>query len=212
MKKPKTSRLVNLAGTQATVRLSAADRLFLSDLARVQIVSSDLAAKHHYSHLKGGSIRSLERLEKAGLINGRTLYNPRAAPVKIYQFANSSIASAFGGKLPVIGAKRTELHELMTSRAYFELGRPQTFKVASDFLKSEIAACGSLKPDALFVDEESGELVIVEADSGHYNKKQINEKINRWRNAGLNRQVWARPLSASCASVPLLSGIEVMDL
>jgi hypothetical protein len=212
MNDPKTSRLIGLTGTNSVVRLLAADRAFLKDLAKVQIVSGDLATKHHYSHLKGGSLGSLERLEKAGLITSRMLYTPNSAPVKTYQFANKSIASAYGGKLPTIGAKRSDLHELMTSRAYFELGRPESFKVASDFSKSEIAACGSLRPDAIFVDGENGEMVIVEADSGHYNQKQVNEKINRWRNAGLNRQVWARPAGINCARVPAFSGIQVMSL
>ena len=56
---PKTARLVRLAGTGANIRLSAADRGFLSDLARVQIISSNLANKYHYDHLKGGSAGSL---------------------------------------------------------------------------------------------------------------------------------------------------------
>ncbi len=209
---PKTARLIRLAGTAANVRLSVADREFLKDLSRVQLISSDLADKNHYSHLKGGAARSLERLEKAGLITSQTLYQPRAAPIKTYQFANKSIAGAWGGKLPVIGAKRNGLHELMASRAYFELGRPSSFKLACDFSNAEIAMCGSLRPDAIYTDDTSGETVVVEADSGHYSQNQINAKVARWRAAGLNRQVWARP-EYSCSrsvQVPALPGINVM--
>jgi hypothetical protein len=114
---PKTARLIRLAGTNANVRLSVADREFLKDLSKVQLISSDLADKNHYSHLKGASGRSLDRLEKAGLISSKTLYQAKAAPIKTYQFADRSIAGAYGGKLPVTGAKRTDLHELMSSRA-----------------------------------------------------------------------------------------------
>lgn len=209
---PKTSRLMRLAGSEVSLRLSEADRGFLKDLAKIQLISTDLADKNHYSHLKGSSARSLERLEKAGLITSKLLYQSGAAPIKTYQFADKSIAGAFGGKLPVTGAKRTDLHELMTSRAYFELGRPDSFKLATSFAKEEIAMCGSLRPDAIYTDTATGETVVVEADSGHYNQTQINAKVDRWRAAGLTRQVWARPEHSHSRSVqvPPLPGINVM--
>ncbi len=210
MATPKTSRLIRLAGTDANIRLSEADRAFLKDLSKVQLISADLADKNHYAHLKGSSVRSLERLEKAGLIISKQLYQHSAAPVKIYQFANRSIAGAYGGKLPVTGAKRTDLHELMTSRAYFELGRPASFKVATQFSPEEIVRCGSMRPDAIYTDPETGEMVIVEADAGNYRQHQIKEKMARWRAAGLTRQVWAQPSHARVAQVPPLPGISVM--
>jgi len=212
MTTPKTSRLVRLAGSDANIRLSVADRSFLKDLSKVQLISSDLADKNHYGHLKGTSIRSLERLEKAGLITSKQLYQPGAAPVKIYQFADKSIAGAYGGKLPVTGAKRTDLHELITSRAYFELGRPGSFKLASNFTRAESAMCGSMRPDAIYTDPDTGEVVLVEADSGNYRLHQIKAKMARWRAAGLTRQVWAQPNHGRVAQVPALPGISVMRL
>ena len=209
---PKTARLVRLSGTEANIRLSVADRSFLKDLSRVQLISSDLADKNHYTHLKGSSVRSLGRLEKAGLITSKWLYQHSAAPVKTYQFANKSIAGAYGGKLPVTGAKRNDLHELMASRAYFELGRPDTFKLAANFSRAEIALCGSLWPDALYTDPETGEMVMVEADSGNYRHHQIIAKMAHWRAAGLTRQVWAQPRHIRVAQVPALPGICVMRL
>ena len=209
---PKTSRLVRLACSEVSIRLSEADREFLKDLSKVQLISSDLADKNHYAHLKGASRRTLERLEKAGLIKSKMLYQVQAAPVRTYQFADRSIAGAYGGRLPVTGAKRTDLHELMASRAYFELGRPASFKLACEFSQDEIAMCGSLRPDALYTDASTGETVVVEADSGQYSQKQINAKVERWRAAGLTRQVWAQPVR-SCnrrVHVPRLPGIEVM--
>jgi hypothetical protein len=209
---PKTARLIRLAGTNANIRLSIADRDFLKDLSKVQLISSDLADRNHYAHLKGMSGRSLQRLEKAGIITSKILYQPWAAPIKIYQFADKSIAGAWGGRLPVTGAKRTDLHELMSSRAYFELGRPATFKLATDFTKAEIALCGSMRPDAIYTDVSTGEMVLVEADSGHYTQSQITDKIAHWRAAGLIRQVWAQPQHARSAQVPTLPGINVMRL
>ncbi len=210
MPTPKTSRLIRLAGTNANIRLSEADRAFLRDLSKVQLISADLADKNHYAHLKGTSVRSLERLENAGLITSKQLYHYSGPPVKIYQFANKSIAGAYGGKLPVTGAKRTDLHELMTSRVYFELGRPDTFKVATQFTSAEIALCGSMRPDAIYTDHETGEMIVVEADSGNYRQHQIKDKIARWRAAGLTRQVWAQPSHTRVAQVPPLPGISVM--
>jgi hypothetical protein len=208
---PKTARLVRLAGTEANIRLSVADRAFLSDLAKVQIISSDLADQNHYGHLKGTSGKSLERLEKAGLICSKPFYQSGATPTKTYQFANESIAKAYGGRLPVTGAKRTDLHELMTSRAYFALDRPADFRLAANMTKSEIALCGSMRPDAIFIDE-NGEMVLVEADSGHYTQTQIKQKMARWRAAGLNKQIWAQPAQGKSANVPLLPGVNVMKL
>lgn len=209
---PKTARLVRLSGTEVNIRLSVADRSFLKDLSKVQLISSDLADKNHYAHLKGSSVRSLERLEKAGLITSKHLYQHSAAPVKTYQFANKSIAGAYGGKLPVTGAKRNDLHELMASRAYFELGRPDTFKLAANFSRAEIALCGSIRPDALYTDSETGEMVLVEADSGNYRHHQIIAKMARWQAAGLTRQVWAQPRHIRVAQVPAMPGICVMRL
>ena len=209
---PKTSRLIRLAGTNANVRLSVADREFLKDLGRVQLISSDLADRNHYSHLKGSSGRSLERLEKAGIISSKLLYNSKTAPVRLYQFADQSIAGAWGGRLPVTGAKRNDLHELMSARAYFALGRPASFKLACDFSRAEIAAFGSHRPDGLYTDTASGEMVAVEADSGNYRPHQIRAKVARWRAAGITRQFWAQPVQGRVARVPPLPGITVMRL
>ena len=210
--RPKTARLVRLAGTDANIRLSAADRAFLQDLSRVQLISSDLADQHHYSHLKGASARSLARLENAGLLSSKPLRQAGASTIRIYQFADKTIAGAFGGKLPVTGAKRTDLHELISARTYFALGRPATFRLAANFTRAEIAFCGSMRPDALYVDTSTGEMVAVEADSGQYTRSQINSKVVQWRRAGVTRQVWAQPKYARSALLPDSPDIRVMRL
>ena len=69
-KNPKT---VRLTGNQATNRLPAAGRGFLKDLARLYLLSSDLADRHNYGHLKAASTRSLSRLDAAGLTTGKSL-------------------------------------------------------------------------------------------------------------------------------------------
>ena len=81
---PKTAQLIRLAGTNANVRLSAADRAFLKDLGKVQLISSDLADQHHYAHLKGASGQSLDRLEKAGLITSKRLQQKNGLPLRTY--------------------------------------------------------------------------------------------------------------------------------
>lgn len=210
-KNPRTSRLLKLADGPHTVRLLAADRAFLRDLAKVQIISNELANQHHYSHLKGGSHRSLSRLESAGLLRSKTLRISGQPTVTVYEFANQAIARAWGGALPVTGAKRTDFHELVTSRVYFSLGRPEGFRVAARMTRDEVSMCGSCRPDAVYTDQESGELVLVEADSGHYSKKQIQHKMRLWKSLGLDRQVWGQPERAA-ARVPVDAGITVITV
>ena len=211
MRNPKTSTLLKRAGTGVSIRLLEADRAFLRDLSRVQILSSDLANQHHYAHLKGRSARSLGRLEAAGIITSKTIGVAEERPATVYQFANEAVARAYGGGLPVTGAKRTDYHELMTSRAYFALGRPNDFRVAARMTKDEIELCRDTRPDALYTDSATGELVLVEADSGHYTQKQINEKIGKWSSAGL-RQVWAQPAKCVTANVPAARDVQVLRL
>lgn len=211
MRNPKTSTLLRHAQSGVSVRLLEADRAFLRDLSKVQILSSDLADQYHYGHLKGRSSRSLERLEAAGIITSKTLLIAEEQPTVVYQFANEAVARAYGGGLPVTGAKRTDYHELMTTRAYFALGRPDDFRVASRMTSNEIDLCRDTRPDAIYTDPATGELVVVEADSGHYTKRQITEKMGKWSSAGL-RQVWAQPAGGATANVPEARDVQVLRL
>lgn len=211
MKNPKTSRLKEIAGTKTELRLLPADRGFLRDLARLNILSDDLAAKHHYTHLKGGATRSLNRLEAAGLITSKKLHIPGQAPSRIYQFSSQAVARAWGGALPVTGAKRNDLHELISSRLYYELGQPQDFRLAADFTRSDIVAVGSCRPDAIYTDTSTGELVAVEADSGHYSKKQIMEKVAKWNAVGISNIAWGQPTGAA-DRVPKLDSLRLFKI
>jgi len=211
VRNPKTSTLLRHAQTGVSVRLLEADRSFLRDLSRVQILSSDLADQHHYGHLKGRSSRSLERLEAAGIITSKSLFIAEEKPTVVYQFANEAVARAYGSGLPVTGAKRTDYHEIMTSRAYFALGKPEDFRVAARMTRDEIGLCRDTRPDALYTDPSTGELVVVESDSGHYTKKQITEKMGKWSTAGL-RQVWAQPARGVTANVPQARDVQVLRL
>jgi hypothetical protein len=172
-------------------------------------MSSDQADQFHYAHLKGKGSHPLARLERAGILKSRLLRVAGQAPVRIVQFANSAQARAWHGRLPVTGARRTEAHELIVSRLYYALGRPEDFRVAADFSRADTQTCGSLQPDALFTDATSGEIVVVEADAGHYSTSQINQKIMRWSNLGLHRQVWGQAKVAR-ARVPDRAGLEVL--
>jgi hypothetical protein len=200
-KNPRTARLLKLTGTTVKIRLLEADRAFLSDLAKVQIISNDIADKYHYHHLKGGCDRSLKRLESAGILRSTILRVPGEPTLITYEFANRHVARAWGGDIPVVGAKRTGLHELLTARAYFLMGRPNDFRVAARLTKDEVALCGTCRPDAVFTDSDTGELVLVEADSGHYTRRQILHKMVRWKSLGLSRQVWVQPKRAG-ARIP----------
>ena len=199
---PKTARLLRMtAAREKSLRLTQADRMFLHDLAKVRIISNDLAAEHHYAHLKGGADRPLGRLVASGLLREKILRIPAQGMLRTYEFASHEVARAWGGALPVTGAKRTDLHELITSRIYFSVGRPQDFRLAADFSKADIAMCGSCRPDAFYTDD-AGELVAVESDSGQYNRRQILMKQHLWSSFGLRRQVWGQPLFAAAPLQP----------
>lgn len=211
MRSPKTSTLIRRTGSNIPLRLLAADRAFLRDLARVQILSAELADRYHYAHLKGGCRRPLGRLEAAGLITRRNLGVAGASPATLYQFASDSVARAFGSALPATGARRSDYHELLTSRAYFALGCPEDFRLAARMTEAEVERCSDCRPDAVYTDPGTGDLVMVEADSGHYTTRQIRTKVERWAAAGL-RQVWAQPVQGAGAAVPRRSGIGVLRL
>ena len=128
--------------------------------------------------------------------------------MKIYQFSGHAMARAWGGSLPIIGAKRNELHELISSDLYFKTGRPSDFRLAVNFTARDILAVGGCRPDALYSDSSTGELVVVEADSGQYSRQQIIKKIAAWESVGIKRIVWGQPQYAA-ARIPGLRNCSV---
>ncbi|MFQ5588183.1 MAG: hypothetical protein ACE5F7_05025 [Nitrospiria bacterium] len=202
---PKTKKVLEFTGSEVKVRLLSADRAFLRDLSRLQILSEEIANKNHYCHLKGGSARSLGRLARAGVIRRTRRFIPGQGVTNLYQFANQKVAKAWGGELPEIGAKRNEFHELITSGLYFQEGRPEDFRLANRMTDEEISAFNGHRPDAVFTDPETGRPVAVEADSGHYNRKQIRAKLAKWQG---HKQVWGQPENSS-AHVPKLPEITI---
>ena len=56
---PRTARLAKIVGTENNkLRLTKADHEFLSDLAKVQIISATQATDNRYSHLKAQGSQS----------------------------------------------------------------------------------------------------------------------------------------------------------
>ncbi len=202
---PKTEKLLNLARSAQKIRLLAADRAFLRDLARLQVLSVEVANENHYRHLKGKAGRSLGRLEKAGMIQKKKVFIRGRGVTTLYQFANKALASAWGGRLPEIGAKRNELHELITSELYYKTGQPSDFRLADRMTEREIALFNNHRPDAVYTDQETGNLVAVEADSGQYSQKQIKMKLAKWQG---RKQVWGQPRAVS-SHVPKLPTVTL---
>ncbi|RFA31557.1 hypothetical protein CAL65_22315 [Alkalilimnicola ehrlichii] len=100
LRNPRTRTVRALLGSETKLRLSAADREFLRDLARVDLIDSSTADDTHYKHLKTRSNRALERLERAGVL--RSFYVRSAdEQVRVYTFANERIARAWGGGYPL---------------------------------------------------------------------------------------------------------------
>lgn len=190
---PRTSRLVKIAGTEKNkIRLTKADRVFLSDLAKVQIISAIQAADHHYADLKTQGSRSLQRLVDAGIIQSRTIFVTGQGRYKVFEFSSHEMAVAWGGRLPSTGNSKSDYHELITSEAYFRLGRPKDFCLSHKINKSDMSLIGTYLPDAIYTDQATGEIILFEADAGHYSKQQIQKKTLSWERRGL-KQTWAQP-------------------
>lgn len=201
MAQVRTTTLKKRLDEGVNFRLSAQDREFLRDLSCVRIIDAQDAKTHHYQGRKTTPERRLDKLVENGILCKHSLYIPSRGKTIAYTFSNNSVAQLFGGKMPVIGAKRNATHELITSRIYFAEGRPESFKIEADFSKdmkdffSGRAVIGEDRgcvPDACFM--RNGQMVVVESDAGHYNKTQINNKLAAW--SGL-QQVWGQPVKAS---------------
>lgn len=183
------------------LRLSVRDKDVLSDIARVGIVDGKDAVKHCYEGKESGA-RRLDKLCEAGVLKCREVYQPSRGKFKAYEFANNDIARLYGGRRTQIGAKRNALHEVITSKLFYAEGRPKSFVVESQFTKEQKALFRAVggnsgdaecMPDALYK-SASGELVVVESDSGQYSQAQIKHKQAAWQGF---QQVWGQPAKSA---------------
>jgi len=196
----RTARLKKHTG--GDFRLSERDKSFLSDLAKVRVIAVEDADEFHYSANKSGARKRLDKLAKQGLLQVIKYQSPTKGTQRAYTFADQKIARAYKSGLPPLG-RRNAFHEILTSRLYFTEGRPDTWKLEADMTKEEAnlfrqqgeSVSDVAKPDAMFING-SGQLVAVEADSGQYNKTQIQRKMNAWQGI---KQVWGQPLKRNSA-------------
>ncbi len=192
------------------IKLNAADREFLRDLSRVHVIDEKDVSAFHYNDRKNPS-RRLERLCEVGVLEKIKVGQPGRGRFNAYIFSSDKVAALFGGKKLETASRRNALHEVITSRLYFTLGRPETFTVESQFSKRQkdlfklnapsLTDRMSAIPDATYLDG-NGEIVVVEADSGQYNKRQIISKQMAWKGY---KQVWGQPSRASAR----VTGAEV---
>lgn len=181
-----------------SLRLTDSDRAMLNDLARVQILDARDSAEHHYIGNKSPATRRLDRLCEVGLLEKHKVFQPGSGQIDAYTFKSDRIASLFGSKKPPVKRKRNALHEVICSKLYFSEGRPDSFVLESKFSKEQkelfrlsnksLVGNDSCIPDAMFV--RNGNIVVVEADSGQYNKTQIESKQAAWTDF---EQVWGQP-------------------
>lgn len=193
---PRTKKLLSIAGNTKALRLTSADREFLRDLGKVQIISTAQAAEHHYSHLKTQGNRSLQRLLDANIIRSRNVFVASQGRYKTFEFSSHEMAVAWGGRLPRTGSSRSDYHELITSEAYFRLGRPGDFRLSTKFTNVDKSLIGEHLPDAIYTDSATGEMILFEADAGNYSKKQIQQKMQSWKRRGF-KQTWAQPMKVT---------------
>ncbi len=209
----RTGRLQAKLESKFKFRLSDADRSFLKDLSKVHLIDEDVANQYHYLSNKSDSTRRLDKLCEYGILKKEYSVIPNERRLAYYRFSSDSIARSFGGRLPSCGVNRQSYHELLVSKTYFALERPDTFLTVNDFGDSEYKlfnatvpsfnhnaktslhhfASESALPDAIFTDAE-GDMVVVEADAGHYTTAQIRQKMNVWKGY---KQVWSQPHKAA---------------
>ncbi len=189
---PKTKKLLSIAGKNNVLRLTSADREFLRDLGKVQIISANQAADHHYTHLQTKGTRSLQRLLDANIIRSRNIFVAGQGRYRTFEFSSHEMAVAWGGRLPNTGSSRSDYHELITSEAYFRLDRPSDFRLSIKLSQTDKNLIGEHLPDAVYTDQATGEMILFEADAGNYSNKQIQEKTLSWQRRGL-KQTWAQP-------------------
>lgn len=210
MKKNVRTRTLGKYIADSNIKLSEADREFLRDLSRVHIIDEKDIRETHYKDRKD-PLRRMERLCEAGVLEKVKVGQPGRGKFNAYTFASPQVAKLFGGKKIESASRRNALHEVITSRLYFKLERPETFTLESQFsndLKNRFKLTApsltdrmSAIPDATYIDSK-GEIVVVEADSGQYNKRQITSKQIAWKGF---KQVWGQPERASAR----VSGAEV---
>lgn len=209
-KTPRTGRLLAKATSDVRVRLTRHDRAFLADLARVGVVSESDAAANHFQERSTPARRRLDTLAGAGILRVDEARDRDHKPVRVYTWSSDSVAKAYGSKQLKHSATRSLYHEVLVSRAYYAAGRPESFKVAAYLNKDELRqlpgwGAADTLPDAAYTDA-SGQLVVVEADSGHYSSPQIASKMAAW--AGC-RQLWVQP-SRAHARVPAADNVQVL--
>lgn len=208
VKNPRTARVLSKANSTSVIRLSIADRAFLQDLSKTLIIDEKSADQWHYADRKSGARRRLDKLVDAGILERLDIGAPKGMKkITAWQFANKEVARAWGGKLPGVGTNRGHYHELLAGQSYFEMGRPQEFRIASSFTADDKLLFGGTAPDAI-ARGSNGELVFVEADSGHYTKRQIKQKQQAWQNY---RQFWIQPRTAM-ARVPVGEGVSAVRI
>lgn len=197
-KNPRTRKFRDQLIDQS-LRLSKDDRELLRDLSRVQFISDDIANSYHYQNRKTHPKVRLNKLVEAGLLKRHSMHEFGKGRLAVYEFANDELAKAWGGKRSAFGSNRTLQHELITSRLYFELGRPDDFRKENQFsakdktfLKNNVGGDKRYFPDALF--SRAGVMHFAEADSGQYSKGQIRDKQVAWREV---QQVWGQPSNAA---------------
>jgi len=193
----RTKRALERARVDASLRFSEADRAFMRDLSRTGILSEKMATSHHYDQRKNGSAKSLSRFVSAGILERFSIHTPEGRRLVSYRFVDDRVAKAFGGRHVSSSSNRSDYHELLTAEAYFKLDKPDDFKIALLFSEEDkrtipgASASVRVLPDAMAT--INGQTIYIEADAGHYTKRQIMEKMNAWGNT---QQFWFQSSTA----------------
>ncbi|TDA70188.1 MAG: hypothetical protein D9V47_02120, partial [Clostridia bacterium] len=168
---------------QITIR----DQAILTDLARCRVLSFEQLKNAYWPKAKERTCRErLERLEKAGYL-ARAVAPPGERPgnaLEAYYLRAKGRRATGAPRLFLTPGNAEEVaHQVRANQVYFELTEEEK---ATWTVGELLEAKGRQAPDARFVSQD-GEVVYVEADTGHYKRHQVLEKLAAW---GGTRQVW----------------------
>lgn len=170
-------------------QLTERDQAILTDLARCRVLSLEQIKAEYWPRARERTAKErLLRLEKAGYLEHVTVPGERPGlDVQVYHLTPKGCRQAGAPTMFALPGKENEIvHQIRANQVYFSLSdQERATWVVGDVLES----FGKQAPDAKYISED-GEAIYVEADTGHYKRRQVAEKLKAWKNI---RQVWVCP-------------------
>lgn len=186
-------------------QLTERDKNILTDLARCRVLSLNQIKQAYWPNAKERTcVERLARLEKAGYLRSVVAGAEKLGRnLTVYCLGTKGKKWATGPEGPALdkrlvfdhpGKVDEIVHQIRANNVYFRLSEKEkaTWKIGDAIeIERDIyrAGGGAEVPDACYEDE-SGETVYVEADTGSYTARQVREKIACFQE---KKTIWVCP-------------------